>query len=172
MVQDRARLVFRSPNASWCTPPHFIAIGNSLSEGTKHRCMTASPKTIMTKPQHHPILTTTIPDTAHAADVLESNFSGILMEFFAKHAQYPFDLLRGQSEDESEYLVTKMRDNALSGNALDLYSRACTEYTATGSNAPYIFEHAYAELPFVVGRQVEEVVEQETKPVPIGYRWA
>ena len=67
-----------------------------------------------------------------------------------------------------------MADAGFGGRALEQYWRSCKESVESGTGEHpwlYTFEHAYLELPFVVGRQVQEIVEKRIKPVPIGYRW-
>lgn len=107
------------------------------------------------------------------------------MGFFGQHDQYPFDLPYSQPvtiaddqfeffEDGHEYIARKMENHGFSREAMENYRRACQEVEESGTGERpwlYTFEHAYTELPFVVGRQVEDIMERGIKPVPIGYRW-
>lgn len=167
----------------WSTTPHFILISNSL-DGTTGEFYdrvaedgygdagSAWPHTDHVCAEHE----------AYVPKVLESNFARIVMGFFGQHDQYPFDLPSTPSsydgldvaEDGHEYVAHKMEDHGFGEKAMEHYWRACKEVEESGTGERpwlYTFEHAYTELPFVVGRQIEDIVGKGIRPVPIGYRW-
>ena len=166
-------------SAEWATTPHFVLISNS-HEGTNgefYDRIAEDGYGELGNPWPHEADHCEEYE-AHLPKVLESNFASIVMGFFGQHDQYPFDLspeTEGCSdEDGHKHVAKKMADAGFGGRALEQYWRSCKESVESGTGEHpwlYTFEHAYLELPFVVGRQVQEIVEKRIKPVPIGYRW-
>ena len=110
----------------------------------------------------------------HLLGVLGSNFASIATGFLGKHDQYPFELsLETEGcpdEDGHKHIVRKMVDAGFGGRALEQYWRPHTESVESGTGEHpwlYTFEHAYLELPSVVGRQVQEIVEKRVKHIPL-----
>ena len=166
-------------SAPWATTPHFILISNS-HEGTNgefYDRIAEDGYGELGNPWPHEADHCEEYE-AHIPKVLESNFASIVMGFFGQHDQYPFELApetEGCSdEDGREHVAKKMVDAGFGGRALDQYWRSCKGSVESGTGEHpwlYTFEHAYVELPFVVGRQAHEIMEKRIKPVPIGYRW-
>jgi hypothetical protein len=52
---------------------------------------------------------------------------------------------------------------------MEQYRQACKEAEDRSGN--YMFEHMYTEMPFIVGRQVGDMISKGVKPTPMGYRW-
>lgn len=163
----------------WATTPHFILISNSHegSNGEFYDRIAEDGYGELGNPWPHEADHCEEYE-AHLPKVLESNFASIVMRFFGQHDQYPFDLspeTEGCSDEDGHKHVAKMMaDAGFGGRALEQYWRSCEESVESGTGEHpwlYTFEHAYLELPFVVGRQVQEITEKRIKPVPIGYRW-
>jgi hypothetical protein len=165
--------------APWSTSPHFVLISNSIDDthGAFYDRIAQDGYGDAGAPWPH-----NCDDCEehqnYLPKVLESNFSRIIMSFFGQHDQYPFDLVcptnPGEDVDGYEHVAQKMEAHGFSNDAMKHYWRACrgVEESGTGEHPwLYTFEHAYAELPFVVGREVKDILEKGIKPVPIGYRW-
>ena len=165
-------------SSPWAATPHFVLISNSI-EGTRGKFYDRIAEDgygELGNPWPHDA-DYCEEHEAHLPKVLESNFASIIMGFFGQHDQYPFDFSpesEGCSdEDGHKHVAKKMVDAGFGGRALEQYWRSCEESVESGTGEHprlYTFEHAYLEFPFVVGRQVQEIMEKRIKPVPIGYR--
>jgi hypothetical protein len=166
-------------SASWATTPHFTLISNS-HEGTNgefYDRIAEDGYGELGNPWPHEADHCEEYE-AHLPKVLESNFASMVMKFFGQHDQYPFELSpeteECSDEDGHKHVAQKMADAGFGGRALEQYWKSCEQSVESGTGEHpwlYTFEHAYLELPFVVGRQVQDLVEKRLKPVPIGYRW-
>lgn len=164
---------------SWATCPHFVLIANSI-DGTNGEfydrvaedgygdSSSASPHECDNCAEH----------LEYLPKVLESNFAQIVMSFFGQHDQYPFELVSplnsGEEKDGHECVAEKMRAEGFGKKALEHYWRSIQEVEESGTGERpwmYTLEHAYTELPFVIGRHVKDILAKKVQPVPIGYRW-
>jgi len=165
--------------APWSTTPHFVLVSNSIdgTNGEFYDRIAEEGYGDAGAPWPHDCADCE-EHNAYLPKVLESNFAGIVMSFFGQHDQYPFDLvspLNGEDEvDGHEYVAGSMKDEGFGGKALAHYWRSVQEVEESGTGERpwmYTLEHAYTELPFVVGRHVKDIMEKRIQPVPIGYRW-
>lgn len=166
-------------SASWTTTPHFVLIANSIdgTNGEFYDRVAEEGYGESGAPWPHEC-----DDCAEHQEylpkVLSSNFSRIIMSFFGQHNQYPFDLVSPINKDVEidgyEYVGDKMEQEGFGKKALENYWRSIRDVEESGTGERpwmYTLEHAYTELPFVVGRHVREIIRKKIQPVPIGYRW-
>ena len=102
---------------------------------------------------------------AHLPKALESNFSSVVMGFFGQH---PFELspeAKGRFyEDCHKHIAKETVEVGFGDHALEQYWRACKEgKESRAGEYPWLcaFERAYLGLPFIVSRQMEEIVEKQ-----------
>jgi hypothetical protein len=150
--------------ACWSTSAHYVLISNSI-DGTAgefyDRVAGAAKPHDSAKCEEH---------EKYLSKVIGSNFARIVMGYFGQHDQYPFET----DSCGYEYVGSKMAAEGLGKKAVDNYWRSVREVEECGTGERpwmYTLEHAYTELPFVVGRHVRKVIEQKMPPVPIGYRY-
>jgi len=160
--------------ADWSTIPHFVLIANSI-DGTSGEFYdrVAQEGYGNARAPSWPHDKGCDEHEEYLPKVLESNFARIVMSFFGQHDQYPFDLVCSEV-DGHEYIAERMKKEGFGGRALGQYWRSIQEVEESGTGERpwrYTLEHAYTELPFVVGRSVKDIVKKKVEPVPMGYRW-
>jgi hypothetical protein len=167
--------------AEWSTAPHFVLISNSIdgSSGEFYDRVAQEGYGNAGAPWPHDC-DDCEEHNEYLPKVVGSNFASIVMSFFGQHGQYPFDMLSSSTTDNREevdgyeYVANKMKEEGFGGKALAQYWRSVQEVEESGTGElpwRYTLEHAYTELPFVVGRLVKDIIKKKIQPVPIGYRW-
>ncbi|KAK0449972.1 hypothetical protein EV421DRAFT_1293568 [Armillaria borealis] len=152
-------------SSSWSGLPHIVLIAVSADgplEDFYHRLDHGSPSCLGSN-QPHTGPCSQIDD--YASTVENVNLSELLMLFFAQHDQFPFAL---QSEKDGYEYVAELIESQLDEEASELFTNAREEAYefGTGRSAKvYSFQHAYLELPGVVGRQVKGMLDRKEKPL-------